>query len=56
MVVVKLNKVTSDDNDQYAQQIGGQLLKLNNQQDITVIIAGLRENTSIEYNGLKEEQ
>lgn len=56
IVVVKLNKVTSDDNSQYAQQIGGQLLKLNNQQDITAIIAGLRENTSIEYNGLKEEQ
>ncbi|MBD1575522.1 peptidylprolyl isomerase [Vibrio sp. S11_S32] len=55
IVVVKLNKVTTNDNAQFAQQISNQLLQMNNQQDLAAIIASLRETTSIEYHGLKEQ-
>ncbi|WP_105902416.1 peptidylprolyl isomerase [Vibrio gangliei] len=55
IVIVKLNKVTSGSDDQFEQQIASQLLRMNNQQDLEVLLSSLRESTSIEYKTLSEQ-
>ncbi|WP_086982858.1 peptidylprolyl isomerase [Vibrio aphrogenes] len=55
ITIVKLNKVTSGSDAQFEQQIASQLLRMNNQQDLEVLIKSLRESTSIEYHGLAAE-
>lgn len=49
VVVVELNKVMSDYNSAYNEQIGAQMIREATQQDISSVIAILRSNTEIEY-------
>ncbi|TVO36041.1 peptidylprolyl isomerase [Vibrio algivorus] len=53
IVIVKLNKVTTGGDAQFEQQISSQLLRMNNQQDLEVILNSLRQSTSVEYHGLE---
>lgn len=55
IVIVKLNKVTTGSDAQFEQQIGSQLLRMNNQQDLEVILNSLRQSTSVEYHGLEQQ-
>ncbi|MCF7354461.1 peptidylprolyl isomerase [Vibrio sp. CK2-1] len=55
IVIVKLNKVTTGSDAQFEQQIGSQLLRMNNQQDLEVILNSLRQSTSVEYHALEEQ-
>ena len=54
IVIVKLNKVTSGSDAQFEQQIASQLLRMNNQQDLEVILNSLRKSTSIEYKAIEQ--
>ena len=55
IVIVKLNKVTTGSDAQFEQQIGSQLLRMNNQQDIEVILNSLRQSTSVEYHDFEQQ-
>ena len=49
VVVVKLEKVATNNDGKYQQQIGQQLTQISVQQDMAGILAILRANTDIEY-------
>ncbi|MFA0078123.1 peptidylprolyl isomerase [Vibrio artabrorum] len=49
IIVVELSKVTAQINPAYSTQIGAQLERVGNQQDLTNILNVLRKNTDIEY-------
>ena len=49
IVVVELSKVTADINPDYSTQIGAQLERVGNQQDLTNVLNVLRKNADVEY-------
>lgn len=49
IVVVELSKVTADINPAYSTQIGAQLERVGNQQDLTNVLNVLRKNADVEY-------
>lgn len=49
IVVVELSKVTADINPGYSTQIGAQLERVGNQQDLTNVLNVLRKNADVEY-------
>ncbi|MGV3002372.1 peptidylprolyl isomerase [Vibrio sp. E150_018] len=55
VVIIKLNKVTTSSDAQFEQQIGSQLLRMNNQQDLEMILNSLRQSTSVEYHAFEEQ-
>ncbi|HBV75305.1 MULTISPECIES: peptidylprolyl isomerase [Vibrio] len=56
IVILKLNKVTTSDDPQFQQQIASQLLRVNNQQDLEVVLDSLRKTTTIKYYAIEEQQ
>jgi peptidyl-prolyl cis-trans isomerase D len=49
IVIVELSKVTADINPAYSTQIGAQLERVGNQQDLTNVLNVLRKNADVEY-------
>ena len=49
IVVVELSKVTAEINPAYSTQIGSQLERVGNQQDLTNVLNVLRKNADVEY-------
>jgi len=49
IVVVELSKVTAEINPAYSTQIGAQLERVGNQQDLTNVLNVLRKNADVEY-------
>lgn len=49
VVVIKLDKVTNTETPAIQQQMAAQLLRVNNQNDLDVLLQSLRESTSIDY-------
>lgn len=49
VVVVALDKVESQVDSQYHDQISAQLARLGTQQDLNVVLGVLRQNTKVEY-------
>ncbi|MEZ9686828.1 peptidylprolyl isomerase [Vibrio atlanticus] len=49
IVVVELSKVTAEINPAYSTQLGAQLERVGNQQDLTNVLNVLRKNADVEY-------
>ena len=56
IVVVELSKVTAEINPAYSTQIGAQLERVGNQQDLTNVLNVLRKNADVEYYVVGQDQ
>ncbi|TKE96900.1 peptidylprolyl isomerase [Vibrio kanaloae] len=56
IVVVELSKVTAEINPAYSTQIGDQLERVGNQQDLTNVLNVLRKNADVEYYVVGQDQ
>lgn len=56
IVVVELSKVMAEINPAYSTQIGAQLERVGNQQDLTNVLNVLRKNADVEYYVVGQDQ